>query len=74
MRTKSLPVQKTPLTVTGHAHPIYKMQMVGTQNSNNLISASSDGIVCSWQLDMLTQPQVNIIYLFIYLFVYLFIY
>jgi len=57
MRTKSLPVQKTPLTVTGHAHPIYKMQMVGTQNSNNLISASSDGIVCSWQLDMLTQPQ-----------------
>jgi len=57
MRTNSLPVQKTPLTVTGHAHPIYKMQMVGTQNSNNLISASSDGIVCSWQLDMLTQPQ-----------------
>jgi len=67
MRTNSLPVQKTPLTVTGHAHPIYKMQMVGTQNSNNLISASSDGIVCSWQLDMLTQPQVIIYYCYFFL-------
>ncbi|TPX38502.1 hypothetical protein SeMB42_g06702 [Synchytrium endobioticum] len=55
-RAKSSPVLKTPLSSTGHAHPIYSMSMVGTQNAHNLISASTDGMVCSWQLDMLAQP------------------
>lgn len=31
--------------------------MVGTQNAHNLISASTDGTVCSWTLDMLAKPQ-----------------
>lgn len=31
--------------------------MVGTQNAHNVISISSDGKLCSWSLDMLTQPQ-----------------
>lgn len=31
--------------------------MVGTQNAHNLISISSDGKLCSWSLDMLSQPQ-----------------
>jgi dynein intermediate chain len=57
-RAKSLPVLKTPLSAGGHTHPIYSLQMIGTQNAHNLISASTDGFVCSWQLDMLAQPQV----------------
>ncbi|KAL9121433.1 MAG: hypothetical protein Q9187_002014, partial [Circinaria calcarea] len=55
-----LPVQKTPLTGAssgGHAHPIYSIEVVGTQNANNIISCSTDGIVCSWTVDMLSQPQ-----------------
>ncbi|CAO3658598.1 unnamed protein product [Umbelopsis vinacea] len=56
-RAKSLPVLKTPLSAGGHTHPIYSLQMIGTQNAHNLISASTDGFVCSWQLDMLAQPQ-----------------
>lgn len=60
MRAKSLPVLKTPLGASGHTHPIYSMQMVGTQNAHNLITASTDGLVCSWQLDMLTQPQESL--------------
>ncbi|CAG8450274.1 9265_t:CDS:10 [Diversispora eburnea] len=56
MRAKSLPVLKTPLSCNGHTHPIYSMQMVGTQNAHNLITASTDGLLCSWQLDMLLQP------------------
>ncbi|KAK9761723.1 hypothetical protein K7432_013149 [Basidiobolus ranarum] len=56
-RAKSLPVLKTPLSAVGHTHPVYSMAMVGTQNAHNLISASTDGTVCSWQLDMLAQPQ-----------------
>ncbi|KAI9227445.1 MAG: WD40-repeat-containing domain protein [Piptocephalis tieghemiana] len=56
-RARALPVLKTPLSSVGHTHPIYAMDVVGTQNAHNLISASTDGLVCSWQLDMLAQPQ-----------------
>ncbi|KAF8629063.1 hypothetical protein AX15_003561 [Amanita polypyramis BW_CC] len=56
-RSKHLPVLKTPLSAAGHTHPVYAMQMVGTQNAHNLITSSSDGTVCSWLVDMLAQPQ-----------------
>ncbi|KAG8925258.1 hypothetical protein FRC02_009806 [Tulasnella sp. 418] len=56
-RSKHLPVLKTPLSAAGHTHPIYSMRMVGTQNAHNLITASTDGVVCSWLVDMLAQPQ-----------------
>ncbi|CAG8573851.1 31907_t:CDS:10 [Racocetra persica] len=56
MRAKCLPVLKTPLSTAGHTHPVYSMQMVGTQNAHNLITASTDGMVCSWQLETLLQP------------------
>ena len=55
-----LPVQKTPLTGAssgGHTHPIYSIDVVGTQNANNIISCSTDGVVCGWAIDMLSQPQ-----------------
>ncbi|KNC95960.1 uncharacterized protein SPPG_08565 [Spizellomyces punctatus DAOM BR117] len=55
-RAKNLPVLKTPLSAAGHTHPVYSMTIVGTQNAHNLVSASTDGLVCSWQLDMLAQP------------------
>lgn len=56
-RAKSAPVQKTPLTGTGHSHPVYSVDIVGTQNANNVISVSTDGQLCSWSVDMLSQPQ-----------------
>ena len=60
-RSKSpLPVQKTPLTgaaTGGHTHPVYSISVVGTQNANNIISCSTDGVVCGWTVDMLSQPQ-----------------
>jgi dynein intermediate chain len=31
--------------------------MIGTQNAHNLISASTDGTVCAWTLDLLARPQ-----------------
>ena len=58
-RSKHLPVLKTPLSAAGHTHPVYAMQMVGTQNAHNLITSSTDGMVCSWLVDMLAQPQVR---------------
>ena len=56
-RARMLPVLKTPLSASGHTHPVYSMQLVGTQNAHNLVSASTDGTVCTWMLDMLAQPQ-----------------
>ncbi|PPQ79668.1 hypothetical protein CVT25_003242 [Psilocybe cyanescens] len=56
-RSKHLPVLKTPLSSAGHTHPVYAMQMVGTQNAHNLITSSTDGTVCSWLVDMLAEPQ-----------------
>ncbi|KAI8821110.1 WD40-repeat-containing domain protein [Fimicolochytrium jonesii] len=57
MRAKSLPVLKSPLSAVGHTHPVYSMNIIGTQNAHNLLTASTDGLVCSWQLDMLARPQ-----------------
>ncbi|KAB5580997.1 WD40-repeat-containing domain protein [Coniochaeta sp. 2T2.1] len=54
------PVQKTPLTGSGHTHPVYSVDMVGTQNANNIISVSTDGAVCGWSVDMLAQPQESL--------------
>ncbi|TIC75474.1 WD40 repeat-like protein [Wallemia mellicola] len=59
-RAKSTPVLKTPLSATGHTHPVYDMQVVGTQNANNLMTTSTDGLVCSWTVDMLAQPQESL--------------
>lgn len=56
-RAKASPVQRTPLTNVGHTHPVYSIQIVGTQNANNIISCSTDGAVCGWTVDMLAQPQ-----------------
>jgi len=56
-RAKSTPVQRTALTGSGHTHPVYSVAIVGTQNANNVISCSTDGVVCGWSIDMLSQPQ-----------------
>ncbi|XP_069120987.1 cytoplasmic dynein 1 intermediate chain 2-like isoform X19 [Argopecten irradians] len=54
---KRTPVQRTPLSASAHTHPVYCVNVVGTQNAHNLISVSTDGKMCSWSLDMLSQPQ-----------------
>uniref|UniRef100_A0A4W4H1J3 Dynein, cytoplasmic 1, intermediate chain 2a n=1 Tax=Electrophorus electricus TaxID=8005 RepID=A0A4W4H1J3_ELEEL len=54
---KRTPIQRTPLSAAAHTHPVYCVNVVGTQNAHNLISLSTDGKMCSWSLDMLSQPQ-----------------
>ncbi|KAK3556529.1 hypothetical protein QTP70_009071 [Hemibagrus guttatus] len=54
---KRTPVQRTPLSASAHTHPVYCVNVVGTQNAHNLISISTDGKICSWSLDMLSTPQ-----------------
>ncbi|XP_048056174.1 dynein, cytoplasmic 1, intermediate chain 2a isoform X1 [Megalobrama amblycephala] len=54
---KRTPVQRTPLSASAHTHPVFCVNVVGTQNAHNLISISTDGKMCSWSLDMLSTPQ-----------------
>ncbi|CAH1243711.1 DYNC1I2 [Branchiostoma lanceolatum] len=54
---KRTPVQRTPLSAAAHTHPVYCVDVVGTQNAHNLITVSTDGKMCSWSLDMLSNPQ-----------------
>ncbi|KJE89338.1 hypothetical protein CAOG_008445 [Capsaspora owczarzaki ATCC 30864] len=58
-RAKTTPVQRTPLTSACHTHPVYCLEMVGTQNAHNLISVSTDGRMCAWSMDMFAQPQTK---------------
>lgn len=60
-RAKSSPVQKTPLTGSGHTHPVYSIDIIGTQNANNILTTSTDGVVCSWSVDMLALPQEHLL-------------
>eukprot|EP00116_Pleurobrachia_bachei_P005322 sb/3465584/ len=54
---KRTPIQRSPLSASAHTHPVFCLQVVGTQNAHNLISIATDGKLCSWSLDMLSQPQ-----------------
>lgn len=56
---KHTPVQRTPLSALAvtHTHPVYCIDVVGSQNAHNLVSLSTDGKICFWSLDMLSQPQ-----------------
>ncbi|KAG8195412.1 hypothetical protein JTE90_001423 [Oedothorax gibbosus] len=55
--SKRTPVQRSPLSAIAHTHPVYCIQVVGTQNAHNLVSISTDGRFCTWSLDMLSAPQ-----------------
>ncbi|KAA8916528.1 hypothetical protein TRICI_001391 [Trichomonascus ciferrii] len=55
------PVLRSPLTGGGHTHPVYSLQISGTQNANNLITSSSDGTICTWTSDLLAKPQDRLV-------------
>lgn len=56
-RSRQLPVLKTPLSASGHTHPVYGLKIIGSANANNLVSSSTDGTVCWWMLDVLGRAQ-----------------
>jgi dynein intermediate chain len=59
-RGKSLPVQKTPPGGKFHSHPIYCLGINGSTNSNNIISVSNDGVLCTWSMSNLSKPTKKI--------------
>lgn len=64
-RQRGLPVQRTPLSFSagagsGHCAPVYSLRIVGTAQAPQVVSASLDGLVCTWTMDMLARPQESI--------------
>lgn len=57
LRAKSAPSQRTSITAQGHAHPVYSVFVVGSQNAHNIVSLSNDGRLCVWNLAQLSAPQ-----------------
>ena len=55
---KAVPEQKSPLGIgednTSHCYPIHCLAIVG--KDNNLISISTDGVLCEWSLSNLQMP------------------
>ena len=59
-RGKNLPVLKTPPGGKYHSHPIYCLGITGSLNSNNIISVSNDGVLCTWSMSNLSKPTKQI--------------
>ena len=57
MRSRGDPILASPMNGNGHSHPVYSLEMTGTQNAHNLVTASTDGVVCTWTPDILEKPQ-----------------
>mmetsp|Transcript_16516 Transcript_16516/g.19091 ORF Transcript_16516/g.19091 Transcript_16516/m.19091 type:complete len:390 (-) Transcript_16516:224-1393(-) len=58
MREKhNYPVVKTP---TAASIMIKGIRVVGSQNANNIITVSNDGIICVWSLNMMKEPQKKV--------------
>ena len=55
---KAVPEQKSPLGVgnenSSHCYPIHCLAIVG--KDNNLVSISTDGVLCEWSLSNLSMP------------------
>jgi dynein intermediate chain, cytosolic len=55
-----LPATLTARPAKTHTHPVYCIDVVGSQNAHNLVTVSTDGRLCSWNLDMLSEPQESV--------------
>jgi dynein intermediate chain len=56
LRAKTIPVLRTALADKGHKFPVYSTAVVGTNISHSIVSASNDGLVCTWDLKNFNEP------------------
>src|SRR3546814_7385405 len=40
-------------------HPVYSLSITGSSNAHELLSASTDGKLCQWNLSLLDEPTVS---------------
>jgi dynein intermediate chain len=53
---RSTPIMSSTVSPQGHTHPVYCVEVNGSENVHNLISISNDGKMCYWDLNVLTKP------------------
>ena len=54
---KRTPVQRSNINSSSHTHPVFCLNIAGTQNAHFLVSTSTDGKMCTWDLDTLSEPR-----------------
>jgi len=59
-RAKRTPINRTSLS-RGHTYPIYALQCLPIVNNNNLITVSTDGMLCQWNDQDLHAPVNELI-------------
>jgi hypothetical protein len=64
IKSKPVPIQKTPMDLGGafqtHSYPIVSLTVIGTESNSNIISISSDGVLCQWSLANFSRPITRI--------------
>merc|ERR1712130_73038 len=58
-RAKKTPVARTALS-QGHPYPVYALRCLPVVNNNNLVSVSTDGLLCQWNDSNLHAPTNEI--------------
>lgn len=58
--SSSQAILSSPLSGSAHSHPVLALDLYGTQNASSLVSASTDGTICTWSPDILAKPQEQI--------------
>lgn len=51
---------KSCLAKNGHNHPIYSMNIVGSENANNIVTVSTDGLLCFWNSNVFSEPKKHL--------------
>jgi len=54
---RSQPIQKSCLALNGHNHPVYSLNVIGSQNAHSIVSVSNDGKMCMWKPKMLADSR-----------------
>ena len=52
----NLPVQRSNLAGRGHKHPVYSMAVSSSSATYELITVSTDGYLCQWDVQRLSEP------------------
>jgi dynein intermediate chain len=54
--SRSTPILSSTVSPQAHTHPVYCVEVNGSENVHYLISISNDGKMCFWDLNTLTKP------------------
>lgn len=60
MRKNAFPVQRSSMSGKGHKHPVYAIAMMNAAVSSELVSVSTDGMLCHWDASRMEEPLITV--------------